>query len=86
MVVLGPSSRAAPPHVAALREELAATTPARWHGSEPAAVCEWPTRARAEAAIAACRRRHGGPSFAAFDHDAVHCWDGERWLAPLRLQ
>ncbi len=86
VVVLGPSSGAAPPHVAALREELAATTPARWHGSEPAAVCEWPTRARAEAAIAACRRRHGGPSFAAFDHDAVHCWDGERWLAPLRLQ
>ncbi|MBX7083536.1 MAG: ComEC/Rec2 family competence protein [Nannocystaceae bacterium] len=86
IVALGPSAEPLPPHVVALRDELAATSPPRWTGSDAAAQCDWPSRARAEAAIAACRRRHAGPSFAAFDHHAVHCWDGERWLAPLRLQ
>lgn len=72
------------PHVVALHRELAATgydAPVAENGG-----CEGPSVQMASAAIAVCRRRHDGPSFAAFDGTLVHCFAGERWLDGVGLQ
>lgn len=79
-----PGTQGDAPHVAALRRELAAT--GRAGEVESTVACEGPDLAIATAAIATCRRRHDGPSFAAFDGVQVHCFAGERWLDGVGLQ